>query len=86
MTPDAPRHLGTLVVLNYVMAGLSVLGLLMRDFSYEPYGGAMLLGVAGISIIAHGRSSSLAISNAVKQAWTQIDHDLPFKLAASQKS
>jgi len=59
-----------------------VLGVLMRDFSYEVYGGALLLGVAGISIIAHGRSSSLAIQNAVRQAWKQIDHDLPSKLAA----
>ena len=50
--------------------------------SYEIYGGAMLLGVGGISIIAHGRSSSLAITNAVKLAWKQIDMDLPAKLAA----
>lgn len=63
-----------------------VLRLLMRDFSYEPYGGALLLGVAGISVIAHGRSSALAITNAVKQAWMQIDHDLPSQLAALQGS
>ena len=63
-----------------------VLGLLMRDFSYEPYGGAMLLGVAGISIIAHGRSSSLAITNAVKVAWKQIDIDLPAKLVSNRDS
>lgn len=60
-----------------------VLGALMRDFSYEVYGGAMLLGVAGISIIAHGRSSALAITNAVKVAWKQVDHDLPSKLSAA---
>lgn len=63
-----------------------VLGVLMRDFSYEPYGGAMLLGVDGISIIAHGRSSALAITNAVKVAWKQIDIDLPSKIAAVQGS
>jgi glycerol-3-phosphate acyltransferase PlsX len=60
-----------------------ILGLLMRDFSYEVYGGAMLLGVRGIPIIAHGRSSSRAITNAVKQAWREIDIDLPAKLAAA---
>ena len=60
-----------------------VLGLLMREFSYEVYGGAMLLGVAGNSIIAHGRSSSLAITNAVKMAWREIESDLPTKLAAA---
>ncbi|MBU8870295.1 MAG: phosphate acyltransferase PlsX [Gemmatimonadales bacterium] len=63
-----------------------VLGLLMRDFSYEPYGGAVLLGVAGISIIAHGRSSCLATTNAVKEAWKQIDIDLPAKLVAARDS
>lgn len=60
-----------------------VLQLLMRDFSYEVYGGAMLLGVKGISIIAHGRSSSRAVTNAVKVAWRQIAIDLPGKLAAA---
>lgn len=60
-----------------------VLKLLMRDFSYEVYGGAMLLGVKGISIIAHGRSSSRAVTNAVKVAWRQIAIDLPAKLAAA---
>jgi glycerol-3-phosphate acyltransferase PlsX len=60
-----------------------VLKLLMRDFSYEVYGGAMLLGVKGISIIAHGRSSSRAITNAVKVGWRQVEIDLPAKLAAT---
>lgn len=59
-----------------------VLGFLQRNFSYEVYGGAMLLGVAGVSIIAHGRSSSRAISGAVREAWSQIRRDLPGKLAA----
>ncbi len=60
-----------------------VLALLMREFSYEVYGGAMLLGVAGNSIIAHGRSSSLAITNAINMAWREIKIDLPAKLAAA---
>ncbi len=60
-----------------------VLRILMQGFSYEVYGGAMLLGVNGISIIAHGRSSAQAITNAVKWAWRQIEMDLPAKLAAA---
>jgi glycerol-3-phosphate acyltransferase PlsX len=60
-----------------------VLGILRRNFSYEVYGGAVLLGVAGISIIAHGRSSSRAITNALKVAWDQVRSDLPTKLAAA---
>jgi len=61
-----------------------VLQYLGRNFSYEVQGGAMLLGVRGISIIAHGRSSQRAISNAVREAWAQVRHDLPAKLAAAQ--
>jgi len=63
-----------------------VLKILMRDFSYEVYGGAVLLGVNGISIIAHGRSSSRAINNAVKVAWREVHSDLPAKLAAAHSA
>jgi len=61
-----------------------VLGLLQREFSYEVQGGAMLLGVDGVSIIAHGRSSALAIENAVKEAWEMVRADLPRRIAAAQ--
>jgi glycerol-3-phosphate acyltransferase PlsX len=61
-----------------------ILRFLDKNFSYEVQGGAMLLGVAGISIIAHGRSSARAITNAVNEAWEQIQNDLPGKLAAAQ--
>lgn len=37
-------------------------------FNYEEYGGVPLLGVDGISIICHGKSSALAIKNALKVA------------------
>ncbi len=60
-----------------------VLGYLQREFSYEVTGGAVLLGVAGISIIAHGRSSAWAITNAVRVASEQVLADLPAKVAAA---
>jgi len=60
-----------------------ILGYLQEHFSYEVYGGAMLLGVKGISIIAHGRSSAWAITNAVKVAWQQVEKDLPSHLTGS---
>ena len=41
---------------------------LVDQFDYSEYGGALLLGVAGIVIIAHGASSPKAIKNAVKVA------------------
>lgn len=38
---------------------------LKRKMDYTEYGGAPLLGVNGITIIAHGRSNSTAIRNAI---------------------
>ena len=35
---------------------------------YAEYGGAPLLGINGISIISHGRSSDRAIKNAIRVA------------------
>jgi glycerol-3-phosphate acyltransferase PlsX len=35
---------------------------------YSEYGGAPLLGVAGVAIVGHGRSSALAVRNAVGMA------------------
>lgn len=58
---------------------LSMLGglLIRRQFNkrktrlnYEEYGGAPLLGIDGITIICHGRSSARAILNATKAAAT----------------
>ncbi|MDQ3811197.1 MAG: phosphate acyltransferase PlsX [Chloroflexota bacterium] len=36
-----------------------------RRLSYEAYGGVPLLGVNGVCIVAHGRSTPLAIQNAI---------------------
>jgi phosphate acyltransferase len=37
-----------------------------RRLSYEEYGGVPLLGVNGVCIVAHGRSTPLAMQNAIK--------------------
>ena len=42
--------------------------------SYEEVGGSPLLGVNGITIIAHGSSSPLAIKNAIRVATEAIAH------------
>ncbi len=39
-----------------------------RRLDYAEYGGAPLLGVAGICIVGHGRSSAKAVRNAVAMA------------------
>jgi len=41
---------------------------LRRNYDYEEYGGVPLLGVNGISIICHGRSTAKAIKNAMSVA------------------
>ena len=41
---------------------------LRRKTDYAEFGGAPLLGVDGISMICHGRSSSKAIKNAILKA------------------
>ena len=40
----------------------------LKHLDYSEYGGAPLLGVKGVSIISHGKSTSRAIKNAIKVA------------------
>jgi glycerol-3-phosphate acyltransferase PlsX len=41
---------------------------ILNDFDYQWHGGVPLLGVNGVSIIGHGKSSALAIKNMIKRA------------------
>lgn len=41
---------------------------LKKKMNHEEYGGALLVGLNGISIVSHGRSGAKAIKNAVKLA------------------
>jgi len=45
----------------------------LRQLDYSEHGGAPLLGVKGVSIICHGRSSPAAIKNAIKVAVKSVD-------------
>jgi len=47
-----------------------------KKADFEEYGGAPLIGVNGIVIIAHGRSSARAIRNAILVARTLHEHKL----------
>jgi len=44
--------------------------------SYEEVGGSPLLGVKGITIIAHGSSSPIAIKNAIRAACEAVSHSI----------
>ena len=48
----------------------------------DTYGGAYLLGLRGVSVIAHGSSSRVAIANAIRLAARGADRDLVGRLAA----
>jgi phosphate acyltransferase len=55
----------------YKLAGLVLMPALrraMKAFDYTEYGGVPLLGVNGVCIIGHGRSSARAIKNALRVA------------------
>jgi glycerol-3-phosphate acyltransferase PlsX len=45
-----------------------------RRVDYSEYGGAPLLGVAGVTIVGHGRSSARAVRNAVAIAYRFADN------------
>jgi glycerol-3-phosphate acyltransferase PlsX len=66
----APSMMGTLV-----KAGIDQkqLGKALAHLDYSQYGGAPLLGVKGISIISHGKSSPKAIMNAIKVAVRAVE-------------
>jgi glycerol-3-phosphate acyltransferase PlsX len=60
----------------------------------DTYGGAYLLGLRGLVVIAHGNSSRIAIANAIRYAATGVEHRivdrlterLPAKVVASARS
>lgn len=67
---------------------------LRRRTDYAEFGGAPLLGVNGVTIICHGRSSAKAIKNAVRRAKGMVEsslndlirHDIEESLAQSENA
>jgi len=55
---------------------------LKKRLDYSEYGGAPLLGLRGVSIICHGRSSSNAIKNAIRVAKEFAENQVNAKLEA----
>jgi phosphate acyltransferase len=49
---------------------------LRRRLDPETYGGAYLLGLRGLAVIAHGNSSRRAIANAIRLAARGVEHDV----------
>lgn len=55
---------------------------LARRMDYSEYGGALLLGVNGVTVIAHGRSRARAIKNAIQAAKSACDGGVVDSIAA----
>ena len=61
---------------------LPALAEVKERLDWETYGGAQLLGVKGVAVIAHGSSSRVSIANALAMASEAAEKDLPGRLAA----
>ena len=56
------------------LLSIPALRALKKEIDYSEYGGAPLLGVNGICIICHGRSSAKAIKNAIREAGEFVNY------------
>ena len=55
---------------------------LKQKIDYEEYGGAPLLGINGVSIVAHGKSKA-AISNAIRIATEAAETNMIDKISTA---
>jgi glycerol-3-phosphate acyltransferase PlsX len=55
---------------------------LRHQLDPDTYGGAYLLGLRGLAVIAHGNSSQTAIANAIRLAARGVEHDVVGRLEA----
>jgi glycerol-3-phosphate acyltransferase PlsX len=54
---------------------------LRKRLDPDTYGGAYLLGLRGLAVIAHGNSSRTALANAIRLAGRGVEHDVVGRLA-----
>ena len=52
-----------------------------KKVDYSEYGGAPLLGVNGIVMISHGRSTPKAVKNAIRSTMREVEHKMLANLA-----
>jgi glycerol-3-phosphate acyltransferase PlsX len=68
---------------NSMVGGLMIKGALKRvkaRMDDSEYGGAVLLGLSGIVVVAHGKSKANAVQNAIRVAKQGVESDLPAKI------
>ncbi|MCE3239513.1 MAG: fatty acid/phospholipid synthesis protein PlsX [Deltaproteobacteria bacterium] len=57
-----------------------------RKLDYAEYGGARLLGLDGVAIVAHGGSTALAIKNAIRVASESVSQNVNGHISAALES
>ena len=86
---------GTILKSSFERNWLSRLGYLIsrqslrhayRKLDYAEYGGARLLGLDGVAIVAHGGSTALAIKNAIRVASESVAQDVNGHISAALES
>ncbi len=65
-----------------VQWGPEALVRVQRGIDYSEYGGALLLGVAGVVVIGHGRSDARAVANALSVAARTLDANVSQDIVA----
>ncbi len=55
----------------------------LKDFDYQEYGGVPLLGVDGIVIIGHGKSSPIAVKNMILKAEEMVSKGVNEKIMSA---
>ena len=54
-----------------------------KQFDYSEYGGALLLGVNGVSVVGHGCSNANAVRNAIGFAYRAVEGELVEHMSAA---
>ena len=55
---------------------------LRKRIDWREFGGAPLLGIDGVAVVAHGRSDARAIKNAIRVAKEAVENELVGKIRA----
>ncbi|MCX7785230.1 MAG: phosphate acyltransferase PlsX [candidate division WOR-3 bacterium] len=63
-----------------------MMGKFLNRLDYEEHGGALLLGINGTVVIAHGRSTEKALKNAIKTAYEAVQNKISEHIAKKFKS
>jgi phosphate acyltransferase len=64
----------------HVILAYGTLKKVLKEFDYQEYGGVPLLGINGVTIIGHGKSSAKAIKNMILKAEEMVTKQVNVKI------